>query len=109
MAHLLHHDRVVPLKGDVHIHVRLHGADLVGCQEALPSTALPAVLQDVYPAPGGGQPSSRWTAHGWPCRPVDPPWLPNPADRIQSQGKQASKQASKQLDTQGWGARCLLP
>ena len=52
-ADLLHHDSVVALKGDIHIHVGLHGPDLVGSQEALPPTALPAILQNVHPAPGG--------------------------------------------------------
>lgn len=53
-AHLLHHDGVIPLKGHIHIHVSLHGANLVSCQEALPSTAFPAVLQDLHSAPSGG-------------------------------------------------------
>ena len=53
-TNLLHHDSVVTLKGDINIHVGLHRADLVGSQETLPSTALPALLQDVHPAPGGG-------------------------------------------------------
>ncbi|KAA6421218.1 MAG: hypothetical protein FRX49_08917 [Trebouxia sp. A1-2] len=57
-ADLLHHDSVVALKGDINIHVRLHGANLVGSQEALTPTALPALLQDVHSAPvhssGGG-------------------------------------------------------
>ncbi len=53
-ADLLHHDSVVALKGDINIHVGLHGADLVGCQEALAPTTLAALLQDVHPAPGGG-------------------------------------------------------
>lgn len=52
-ADLLHHDSVVALKGDINIHVRLHGANLVGSQEALTPTALPALLQDVHSAPGG--------------------------------------------------------
>lgn len=52
-AHLLHHDSVVPFESDIHIHVGLHGSDLVGCQEALPPAALPAALQDLHPAPGG--------------------------------------------------------
>jgi len=52
-ADLLHHDSVVALKGDINIHVRLHGANLVGSQEALAPTALPALLQDVHSAPGG--------------------------------------------------------
>ena len=44
-AHLLHHDRVVALKGDVHVHVVLHGPNLVGCREALAAAALSACLQ----------------------------------------------------------------
>ena len=52
-TNLLHHDSIVALKGDINIHVGLHGADLVGSQEALTPAALPALLQDVHPAPGG--------------------------------------------------------
>lgn len=44
-SHLLHQHRVVPLKGDVHVHVGLHGADLVGSEEAHAAAALAALLQ----------------------------------------------------------------
>ena len=52
-THLLHHDGVVSLKCDIHVHVSLHGANFVGSQEALAPTALPAVLQDLHSAPCG--------------------------------------------------------
>lgn len=50
--HLLHHDSVVALKGDINIHVILHGPNLVDRQEALPPAALAAGLQDLHPVPG---------------------------------------------------------
>ena len=52
MARLLHHDGVVALKGDVNVHVILHGPNLVGGQEALPPAALTAGLQNLNPVPG---------------------------------------------------------
>ena len=51
--HLLHENSVVAFKGGVHLEVRLHGANLVLCREALAAAALSAVLQDLHPVPGG--------------------------------------------------------
>ena len=48
-SHLLHHDGVVALKRDVHVHVGLHWPDLVGRQEALPAARLPARLTGTEP------------------------------------------------------------
>ena len=52
-ARLLHHDGVVALKGDIDVHVILHGPNLVGGQEALAPAALAAGLQDLNAVPGG--------------------------------------------------------
>lgn len=53
VPHLLHEHSVVTLKGDIHVHVCLHGPNLVGSQEPLSATALPAALQDLCFVPGG--------------------------------------------------------
>ena len=44
-SHLLHHDGIVSLKGDVHIHVVLQRSNAVGRRKTLTATALSAGLQ----------------------------------------------------------------
>lgn len=52
-THLLHHDCVVALKGDIDVHVVFEGADAVGGQEALAPAALSAGLQRLHTRPRG--------------------------------------------------------
>eukprot|EP00878_Enallax_costatus_P028070 GHUV01030275.1.p2 GENE.GHUV01030275.1~~GHUV01030275.1.p2 ORF type:complete len:142 (+),score=7.87 GHUV01030275.1:309-734(+) len=44
-AYLLHHDSVITLKCDIHVHISLHGSNLVSSQEPHATAAFPEMQQ----------------------------------------------------------------